>query len=117
ARAVAEAVVDVLEVVEVEQEHRAAVPVARSAGHPGRDLLREASPVEQPGQGVVVGQLAQARLAALALGDVAEAPDAAVDGAVAAALRLRVALEHAPVLEPDDVVALGLGVLVELADL
>ena len=68
---VAERVVDVLEVVEVERRARA--PRCRSARRTASDaveLLLEAAAVEQPGQRVVVGEVLQLALEALAVGDV-----------------------------------------------
>ena len=70
ARGVAEAVVDRLEAVEVEHEQRALGAVAPAA----RDVLGQraidAAAVEQPGERVVIGQVAQLVLEAAALGDV-----------------------------------------------
>ena len=78
---VAVAVVHVLEVVEVEDEQGAA------AADPLRvvDLLAqcglEVAPIGEPGQAVVIGEVLEALDEAMALGDVAEAPDSPV-GAV-----------------------------------
>ena len=44
--------------------------VALGAGELAGQLLLEAAPVEQPGQGVVVGEVLELALEALALGDV-----------------------------------------------
>ena len=67
AGAVAEVVVHPLEVVQVEQEQRAAHPVAAAVRDVAVQLLLEAAPVEQAGQRVVVGHVAQARLGRCAL--------------------------------------------------
>ena len=69
---VAAGVVDVLEAVEVEQEDRALAAVARGVGDVLGELLVEAAAVEELGQRVVVGQVLQLVLEALALGDVAD---------------------------------------------
>ena len=52
---VAERVVDLLEVVEVEHQHRAGRLLAAAAGELGAQVLLEAAPVLQPGQRVVAG--------------------------------------------------------------
>ena len=67
---VAERVVDVLEAVEVEHEHGALGAVAARACARAVELLLEAAPVEQAGERVVVGQVLELLLEALALGDV-----------------------------------------------
>ena len=67
---VAERVVDVLEVVEVEDEQRPARSVARDVRDVGVELLLEAAAVEQARQRIVVGEPAQLVLEAAALGDV-----------------------------------------------
>ena len=70
ARRVAEAVVDLLEAVEIEHEQRALGAVAAAA----RDVLGQravdAAAVEQARERVVVGEVAQLVLEAAALGDV-----------------------------------------------
>jgi hypothetical protein len=65
---VAARVVDVLEAVEVEQEDRALAAVARGVGDVLGELLVEAAAVEELRQRVVVGQVLQLVLEALALG-------------------------------------------------
>ena len=67
---VAVGVVHVLEVVDVDDEHRGrhAVPVGVRR-HPA-ELLDEAAAVEQTGQRVVIGEVAELALVALAVGDV-----------------------------------------------
>ena len=77
---VAARVVDVLEAVEVEQEDRALAAVARGVGDVLGELLVEAAAVEELRQRVVVGQVLQLVLEALALRDVAD--DAGHDDAV-----------------------------------
>ena len=69
---VAAGVVDVLEAVEVEQEDRALAAVAGGVGDELGELLVEAAAVEELGQRVVVGQVLQLVLEALALRDVAD---------------------------------------------
>ena len=73
---VAERVVDVLEAVEVEHQDRAAMAVALGRSQRAVELLLEAAAVEQPGQRVVVGEVLQLALEALALGDVDDLADA-----------------------------------------
>ena len=77
---VAAGVVDVLEAVEVEQEDRALAAVARGVGDVLGELLVEAATVEELRQRVVVGEVLQLVLEALALRDVAD--DAGHDDAV-----------------------------------
>jgi len=67
---VAEGVVDVLELVEVHVEQGAFVAVAAGQRHVPLELLLEAAPVEQAGEGVVIGEEGEPLLGALALGDV-----------------------------------------------
>ena len=114
---VAEAVVDVFEVVEVQQENAAAALVAGGVGNPVGQLLLEPAAVEEARERIMVGEVAEAGLDPLALGDVTEAPDAPVDRPVVPALGAGVALEDAVVLEVEHVEALGVRPLVELADL
>jgi hypothetical protein len=59
---VAERVVDRLEAVDVDDHHRALAAVAGGEGDVAVELGAEAAAVEQPGQRVVVGQVAQLRL-------------------------------------------------------
>ena len=66
ARRMAEGVVDVLEAVEVEHHQRRLPPLQAEA----LELLLEAPTVDQAGARVVVGQVLQTLLEALALGDV-----------------------------------------------
>ncbi len=67
---VAEAVVDLLEVVEVEQQHRAGRAVASAALEVSLELGVEATPVGQAGEHVVVDEVRQPVLVAPTLGDV-----------------------------------------------
>ena len=60
ARSVAVAVVHLLEAVEVDHEQRAVHAVAAAVHDVAVQLLLEAAPVVEPGQGVVVGDVAQA---------------------------------------------------------
>ena len=70
AGAVAERVVDVLEAVDVEQHDCAARAVAGDVVDVALELALERAPVQQAGQRVVVGHVAQLGLVAAALGDV-----------------------------------------------
>ena len=62
---VAEPVVDPLQPVDVDHHHRAAAAVAGGEGDVLVELGAEAAPVEQPGQRVVVGEVAQLGLGLL----------------------------------------------------
>ena len=91
---VAEAVVDVLEVVEVEGEDRQRAPRLRlAAGQGVVDAVEEQLPVRQPGQGVVEGLGRQVLLQPLALGDVADGEHPSPDGRVVAQVD-QAALHH-----------------------
>ena len=59
---VAEPVVDRLEAVDVDDHHRPLAAVAGGEGDVLVELGAEAAPVEQPGQRVVVGEIAELRL-------------------------------------------------------
>ena len=67
---VAERVVDRLEVVQVEHDRRALGPVALDVGDVALELALEGAAVEEPGQRVVIGHVAQLGLVATPLGDV-----------------------------------------------
>ena len=67
AGAVPERVVDRLEVVEVEEEHRDARPAAAPAGEGPLDVVAEEDPVREPGQRVVEGVVEELRLEPLAV--------------------------------------------------
>jgi hypothetical protein len=103
ARHVAEGVVDLLEVVQVDHQHRARGAVARHPlGLPGR-LLLETAPVGEPGQEVVVDEVLEALRQLPPLGDVLDLGDD-VEG-----LALVVADErHGQ--QPPEVVAPGMAV-------
>src|SRR5215210_7096307 len=60
------AVVDLLEAVEVGDEHRTGVAAVEQIGK----LRFQTTPVEEAGQGVAVGEFSQSGLLLLALGDV-----------------------------------------------
>ena len=66
---VAERVVDVLEAVEVEPEHRHQLAVALGAGHGAVEMLVELKPVGQAGQRIVHGEIADLVLGQPALAD------------------------------------------------
>ena len=68
----AERVVDVLEPVQVEEQHRDAVVLAACTHDRAREPLREQGAVGQVGQRVVVGEVAQFLLGAFLVGDVAQ---------------------------------------------
>ena len=72
ARIVAERVVDVLEVVEVEEHDSHVAPGAAGQRERVLDAIAEEVPVGEPGQRIVKRQLAQLLFEALALADVAQ---------------------------------------------
>ena len=90
-------VVDGLEVVEVEQEHRRAVPVALGVGDRALELVAKAPAVGQAGHLVVVGEKHEPFLELLALADVLDLGDE-LDGLAARVAYQRDAQQH-----PDDV--------------
>ena len=92
ARRVAEAVVDGLEVVEVDEQHGELAAVALEPRRRVVDAVAEQRLVGEAGQRVVERLVGQLVLEPAVLGDVAEAPDPADDLAVDP-LRQRVALE------------------------
>ena len=105
---VAERVVDVLEVVDVDHEHAAGLTLALDEQHLLAELLEEAAAVEQTRQGVVVGEELQLGLERLALGHVAEQ---ALDLALAAVV---VEVHERLVAQPADRVVLGQDPVLEL---
>ena len=80
---VAEAVVDVLEVVEVEEQHRHRPLVAAAPDERVLDAVAEQRAVRQPGERVVEGLVLEFVLEGLALGDVAHVQHDPLDGLVA----------------------------------
>ena len=110
------AVVDALEVVEVEEQDGHGLAGACRPGEGVLDAVAEQRLVGEVGERVVERLVGELALEALLLGDVAEAPHAA-DGLAVDPLRHRVALEDPSVRELDDVVRRRLGALVQLADL
>ena len=70
--AVTETVVDVLEVIDVHEQHSDGQAVAALAGERVRDAIAKQRPVGQPGERVVKGLMLQLRLEGLALADVAD---------------------------------------------
>src|SRR5436190_22488273 len=72
---VAEAVVDLLEVVEVDVEQRGALRIAGAAADLAQELLLEAPAVPEAGERVVVREAVQVLLDPLALGDVLDLGD------------------------------------------
>ena len=71
----AERIVDVLEPVQVEEQHRHPGFLATRADDGPAEALGQQRPVRQAGQGVVVGQVAQFLLGALPVGDVVDHGD------------------------------------------
>ena len=67
-----ERVVDVLEVIEVEEQHREARSVATGMRHRAAHRLDEHPAIRQPGERVLSGHAADAPLRLLALADVAQ---------------------------------------------
>ena len=61
----AEAVIDRLEAVDVDDHHRALAAVAGAEGHVLVELGTKPAAIEQPGERVVVGQVAQLGLGLL----------------------------------------------------
>ena len=116
AREVAEAVVDGLEVVEVDEQHRELAALAFQPRRRVVDPVAEERLVGQSGQRIVERLVRELVLEPAVLGDVAEAPHPPDDFAVDA-LRERIAFEDAPVLELEQVVTLRFGVRVELLHL
>lgn len=84
---VAEAVVDGLEAVEVEEQHREAGRVAPGDEQAGVEVFEEHRPVGEAGEGVVGGQVMHALLGGLAFGDVGEGHDHAAQLAVGVHVR------------------------------
>ena len=70
-----EGIVDVFEVVEVENQQRAPAPVVSRLGELPGQLLLEAMTVEQAGQCIVISEVLELGLKALALRDVVEGHD------------------------------------------
>ena len=112
----AQAVVHGLEVVQIQEENGKTGVLALSSRQRVLDPVPKQGLVGQVGEGVVERLVGELVLEALVIGHVTEAPDPADDLALHT-LRFRVPLERAPVLELDHVMALGLGLGVELADL
>ena len=75
-RTVAARVVDRLQAIHVDQEQRADPAVAAAERELGVELLAKAPAVHEPGERVVVGDVAELLLEALALGDVLDLDDA-----------------------------------------
>src|SRR5436309_15703023 len=67
---VAKRVVDFLEVVEIDYEHRARAAIASRAFHLLRQFLLKPAPVEEAGQKVVGGQVFEVAFESFSLGDV-----------------------------------------------
>ena len=102
---VAERVVDVLEAVEVEEQHRERRAVALRHGQREPGPVRQQAAVGQPGQRIGLRKLLDAPLRGQPVADVAKRIDAP-DRAAAAALRQRHPLQHAAGLELEDVAGL-----------
>ena len=67
---VAERVVDLLETIEIEEQHADSRTARARALECGLELVAEEAPVRQPGEAVVVGELPDLVLGLLAFGDV-----------------------------------------------
>ena len=95
-------VVDVLEAVEVEEQHRHPPRAASRADDRVADALAQQGTVGQAGEGVVIGEVAQLLLGALAVGDVGSDADpvAALAVGVAHFRHLHPAQELLAVLAP-----------------
>ena len=113
---VAEAVVHGLEVVEVDEQHCQLPALPLQSRRRVIDPVPEERLVREPRERIVKRLVDELALQPPVLGDVSEAPHPAADLA-ADPLRQRIAFEHPPVLELEQVVALRLGVGVELLDL
>ena len=100
-------IVDVLEAIEIEEQHGDLASAAARADHGMAEPLGKQGAVGQAGQGVVVGQVAQLLLGALALGDIGQHAD------VMRALALRVA--HLGALQPAQEFLAVLAALPQLA--
>src|SRR5512147_1065070 len=72
-------VVDCLEAVEIEHEHSHLSSVAVYPDDGALDAITEQAAVGEPGQGIVLGQIAHPLLAALALGNVVDDRDVPLD--------------------------------------
>ena len=77
-----ERVVDLLELVEIDKEHGQTRLVPPGPGHRLLQALQEGHAVGQTGEGIVVGEVAQALGHLPALGDVAEVTDQAGHGRI-----------------------------------
>ena len=97
---VAERVVDQLEAVDVEEHHGEALGGAAGLGERHGQAVGEEGAVWEIGQSVVIGEVADHLFGLLALGDVAEAPNAA-DDLFVSAVRPAVKLKDPSVLEVD----------------
>jgi hypothetical protein len=86
-------------VVDVQHEHAAGLALALDQAHLLGQVLQEAAAVVEPRERVVVGEVLELRLEALALGDVGHQPLGLVGSAVAVALHDRL------VADPMDVAA------------
>ena len=100
---VAERVVDVLEVIEVEQQQPDLVAGAARAGERGVEPVVEQRPVGQAGEAVVVGEVPKALLDVAPLGDVLADPEQGDDLAVVVDLAARLGpdMPLRPVRRPD----------------
>ncbi len=80
---VAERVVDLLESVEIDQDHRAALAVSAAGAKPPAKLGVEAAAVDQPGERIVVGEVLEFALEQAALGHVLDLDDQVARGIAA----------------------------------
>ncbi len=96
---VAQAIVDVFEMIEIEKQNRARTFAALCAGDGAAQSLHQQRAVGQLGQRVVKRLMRQPVLVVLESGDVAERPDAAIGDALWRQRRSRIVAEDAPVLQ------------------
>ena len=94
AAGMAERVVDLLELVEVDEQQRRHLLGAALAGQQAADLVAEIDPVRQRGQFVVARQMRDARLGVAPLGDVLEQHDGAAAGHRLECPRQRASARH-----------------------
>ena len=116
AHRMAERVVDVLEMIEIEIVHGELVAAAPGAGEFQIEPFEKGRAIGQPGQRVGARQLGDLLGGALFLGDVAEKPDAAEIFLFGAVQRPGVALDDAAVRGLQFLVTLDFRMVVEVAD-
>ena len=114
---VAERVVDVLEVVEVEEDHRERRAAAPAARQRLLDAVAQQHAVREAGERVVAGLVQQPALERLAVADVAGVQDDALDRAVADEVRRqRLDVDPAAARVADAVLDVARGALLEVRE-